>query len=413
MRKCNEVGNMGNLTIEELASSLGLSSLPEKCRDFFDEVMKDFDKNGCIYTKPEYYEMLHQKYGVLQTYLDLYKKAAIEVGKDESLSRFLALLCRALQDPNFRNGSYGPLILPQKENDFSYEMLPALAAASELELSYEILKKRHLPEDILQDTLRLPENGIPSFMMRHNNRPGYSFLDWFQLAIGGKLFQLGRLQYEIFCGFEGNAYVFRNMNGEEIALAHNLALHQSGIALGSKHFEDDTNSWIANVKETSDSWDGYPVDERGLVRNEIISLSKNEWELALSPGDPVISVHIPANGSLNPESVDESLEKATIFFRKYYPDYEYKAFVCYSWLMDPQLIDLLGPDKNISKFCNRFKKITTKSSGNTVFGYVFWKPDMNFVLEDLPENTSLERAVKKHYQDGKAIYGTTGYFFMN
>ena len=35
---------MGNLTIEELASSLGLSSLPEKCRDFFDEVMKDFDK---------------------------------------------------------------------------------------------------------------------------------------------------------------------------------------------------------------------------------------------------------------------------------------------------------------------------------------------------------------------------------
>ena len=109
-------------------------------------------------------------------------------------------------------------------------------------------------------------------MMRHNNRPGYSFLDWFQLAIGGKLFQLGRLQYEIFCGFEGNAYVFRNMNGEEIALAHNLALHQSGIALGSKHFEDDTNSWIANVKETSNSWDGYPLDERGMVRNEIISL---------------------------------------------------------------------------------------------------------------------------------------------
>ena len=80
--------------------------------------------------------------------------------------------------------------------------------------------------------------------------------------------------------------------------------------------------------------------------------------------------------------------------------------------MDPQLIDLLGPDKNISRFCNRFKKITTKSSGKDVFSYVFWKPDMNFVLEELPENTSLERAVKKHYLEGKAIYGTTGYFFL-
>ena len=142
-------------------------------------------------------------------------------------------------------------------------------------------------------------------MMRHNNRPGYSFLDWFQLAIDGKLFQLGRLQYEIFCGFEGKAYVFRNKNGEEIALAHNLTLHKTGIALGSKHFEDVTDSWVANMQETTDSWAGYPLNERGAVRNEIISLPKSEWELVLSPGDPVISVHIPANGSLNPELVDE------------------------------------------------------------------------------------------------------------
>lgn len=402
---------MEQLTIEELASNLGLPPFPEKYKDFFDEVMQDFDRNGCIYTKPEYYEMLHQKYGVLHTYLELYKKAATEIGKDEYLSRFLSLLCRALQDSNFRNGSYGVLPLPQKEYDFSYEMLPALAAASEVELSYKLLKNRHLPEDILQDTLRLPESGIPSFTLRHNNRPGYAFLDWFQLAIDGKLFQLGRLQYEIFCGFEGNAYVFRNKLGEEIALAHNLALHRSGIALGSKHFADDTGSWVANVQETSVSWNGYPINERGFVSNNLVSLSKKEWELVLSPGDPVISIHIPAAGSLNPELVNESLEKAVAFFGKYYPDYKYKAFVCYSWLMDPQLVDLLGPEKNISKFCNRFRKITQKSSGNSVFKFVFMKPNMNFVFSELPENTSLERAIKNHYENGKAIYGGVGYFF--
>ena len=403
---------MNQLTLQQLAQNVGIASFPEKCNEFFDEVMRDFDENGCPYTNPDYYDMLHQKYGVLQTYLDLYKKAAIEIGRNENLSRALALLCRSLKDKDFRNGKYGSFCLPKKERDFAYEMFPALAAASELEISYNILKERGLPEDILRDTLQLPENGIPSFMLRHDNRPGYAFLEWFQLAIDGKLFQLGRLQYEIFCRFEGNACVFRNKKGEEIALAHNLSLHKSGMALGSKHFEDEDGFWIANIEETADSWVGYPINECGFVQNNIVSLSKNNWEKVLSPGDPVISIHIPANGSLNPESVDESLEKSTIFFREYYPDYKYKAFVCYSWLMDPQLIDLLGPDKNIARFCNRFKKITTKSSGNSVFNYVFWKPDMNFVLEELPENTSLERAVKKHYQDGKAIYGTTGYFFL-
>ena len=212
-RNAEGLVTMRNLTLQELASNLGLSSLPEKYEALFDEAMKDFDANGCIYTKPEYYEMLHQKYGVLQTYLDLYKKAALEIGKNEYLSRFLALLCRALRDPNFRNGTCGPIILPQRKCDFSYEILPALAVASELELSYDLLKERHLPEDILRDTLRLPENGFSSFALRHNHRPGYAFLEWFQLAIDGKLFQLGRLQYEIFCGFEGNACVFRNKNG--------------------------------------------------------------------------------------------------------------------------------------------------------------------------------------------------------
>lgn len=402
---------MSQLTLFELCQNLSVSSYPEKCNEFFDEVMKIFDENGCIYTKPDYYEMLHQKYGVLQSYLDLYKKAAVEIGKDENLSRFLALLCRALQDPNFRNGTHGAVYLPKKEGDFAYEMLPALAVASEVELSYHLLKERKLPEDILKETLRLPENGISSFMLRHNNRPGYNLLEWFQLAIDGKLFQLGRLQYEIFCEFEGKACVFRSNDGKEVALAHNLPLHKSGIALGSKHFENENGSWIANIEETDDSWVGYPVSERGVVRNDKVSLSRSDWEKVLSPGDPVISVHIPATGSLDAKSIDESFEKATIFFREYYPDYKYKAFVCYSWLMDPQLIDLLGSEKNISKFNQRFKKITLKSSGNSVFNFVFQKPDMNFVLDDLPENTSLERALKKHYQAGKAIYGTTGYFF--
>ena len=402
---------MKHIPMKELAQKIGISSFPAYYMDFYADVMQDFDTNGCLYTKPAYYDYLHQTYGVLDSYLDLYKKAAIAVGENEYLSRTLALLCHSLKDADVRCEKKEILELPKKDGDFAYEMFPALAAASEFEIAYHTLTERNLPPDILKQTLKLPENGIPSFKMRHQNRPGYSFLPWFQLAIDGKLFELGRLQYEIFCGFEAKACVFRNENGEEIALASDLTVHKSGFALGSKYFEEEDGSWTANIKETASSYEGYPLDERGFVVNNIVSLSKNEWEKVLSPGDPVISIHIPASGSLSPAKVEESLQKATKFFREYYPDYEYKAFVCYSWLMDPQLIDLLGEEANISKFNARFRKVTEKSNGNSVFKFVFLKPDMNFVLEDLPENTHLEKALKKYYLDGKAIYGMAGYFF--
>ncbi len=402
---------MKSLTLHTLTEQVGVSSFPEIFNAIFDDVVQDFNQNGCIYTSPDYYDMIHEKYGVLESYLELYKKAAVEIGKDENLSLVLALLCRALRNPDFREKSCKEFKWSPKENDFAYEMLPALAIASEIDIAYEILKKRNLPEYIIRETLRLPEYGIPAFTTRNNNRPGYAFLDWYQLAIDGKLFQLGRLQYEIFCGFKGSACVFRNKQGEEIALAENIALHKSGMALGSKHFEDEEGSWFAKVKETPDSWEGYPLDECGMARNEIVSLLKSEWKKVLAPNDPVISLHIPATGRLNDDEIEESLQKAIIFFREYYPDYKYNAFVGYSWILDPQVATLVHPESNIAKFNRRFKKVTEKCPGESVFSFVFLKPNMNFSIDELPENTTLERAIKKHYQEGKAIYRMSGYFF--
>jgi hypothetical protein len=42
--------------------------------------------------------------------------------------------------------------------------------------------------------------------------------------------------------------------------------------------------------------------------------------------------------------------------------------------------------------------------------FVFLQKDVNNVdYAALPENTSLERALKKHYLEGKKIYDTFGY----
>ena len=76
--------------------------------------------------------------------------------------------------------------------------------------------------------------------------------------------------------------------------------------------------------------------------------------------------------------------------------------------MDPQLEYLLKPDSNIIAFQKKFIRFPTVSSGNSVFYHVFLKKYER--LQDLPENTSLQRALKKHYFEGNYIYDLGGFF---
>ena len=129
-------------------------------------------------------------------------------------------------------------------------------------------------------------------------------------------------------------------------------------------------------------------------------------------GDPVIGVHIPGGGGLTPEIVDESFKEAERYVKTYFPDYKYKGYTCQSWVCDPQLKSLISEDSNIIKFARRFKPLTIRNDGTAVFSFVFKKMDNNFKIEDLPETTSLERALKNHYLSGKAIYSHEGYILL-
>jgi hypothetical protein len=54
--------------------------------------------------------------------------------------------------------------------------------------------------------------------------------------------------------------------------------------------------------------------------------------------------------------------------------------------------------------------MSVESKGRAVFSFVFLKADVNNVVyEELPERTSLERALKKHYLDGGVIYEVEGF----
>ncbi len=401
-------------TLSSLMTRLGCTKWPKRWESFFPEVEADFIANGTVYTDPEYYQNLHDKYGILNEYLPLYKKAAVEVGKNRDLSLCLALLCRALQDREFHNSDTETFTPPKRIDgaaDLAYDMFTALAIASEADMCFCLVQQRKLPKEHADYVMNLPEKGIDYFKMRNDGRPGYCLLNWYQLAIDCDLFRVGRLEIQLHHKFGGRAQVFAGPDGQQIALAHDMNIHRSGRTSGSLYCEDKEGAFLSAVVETADSYVGYPLNDAGLVNPVAITLPKKDWKRILSRGDNVISLHIPAGGGLTDEAVDDAIAKAREFVDTYFPDYKYKAFDCHSWLLDPQLISLLGENTNISKFCKRFRPITHHSRGEAVYNFVFFKSDMNFRVEDLPENTNLERSLKRHFLQGKAIYETYGYFF--
>lgn len=74
----------------------------------------------------------------------------------------------------------------------------------------------------------------------------------------------------------------------------------------------------------------------------------------LPSGTPVINCHIQYGANIAKESVEKSLNDAVNFFRLYYPTVQYKALICYSWLLYQPMISLLKESSNIKHFANFF-----------------------------------------------------------
>lgn len=125
--------------------------------------------------------------------------------------------------------------------------------------------------------------------------------------------------------------------------------------------------------------------------------------------DPVLLAHIPGfAGPFPPEAIDDSFAQAREFFPHHFPEETYRIVACYSWLLDPQLSEYLPESSNIVQFQRRFHQAHRPDPNNhDTLEFVFRTP--NRPLDELPQNTTLERAVVSHIKSGKQWYGGVGW----
>ncbi|WP_406115328.1 acyltransferase domain-containing protein [Kitasatospora purpeofusca] len=121
-----------------------------------------------------------------------------------------------------------------------------------------------------------------------------------------------------------------------------------------------------------------------------------------------LQLHIPDHcGPLSPAACDRALDRARVFFPRYFPGEPYRSCHIFSWLLDRQLADHLPAESNIIRFQRRFSPLERPDlpSGpedTNPLKFVFG--DIERPLDSLPRDTVVQRALVDHLRAGGHWY---------
>jgi hypothetical protein len=125
-------------------------------------------------------------------------------------------------------------------------------------------------------------------------------------------------------------------------------------------------------------------------------------------GDAALGVHIPSGDPLTAERCQASFEQARSFFETCFPVPGRRLATFSSWLLDDQLEEYLTADSNIVRFGRAFHRVPGWGDGDSgVLTFVFRAPEAD--LDELPQETTLQRAVVAHLRAGRHFHWRSGW----
>ena len=398
---------------EEFIAALGVAEMPELFAARFDETMVEYKEMGVPYLADAFLQELQDAYGLYREakHYDFVKLALEWVRNNAFLAQYSLLLYHMLKDNNHNGEIYFkkfPVGDGTTPADFEMAAYFAELAFAEDVASYH--RAHGLPEDIIKDTLsdlfEAPLIVCNDCFGRDGAHP--RCFGWNQIYLNYRIIRVGVLNFELRHRFTSAVTVYENGKNEHVILANDKDIAAGGQIAGSAGYPDV--AYHAAITETDTYYEGYAADVQNAVFSDTpVRLDKRAWRVALTAEDDILSVHIPSHVPLTKENAEASYARAWQVLRACYPEYAPKCFACFSWLLDPQLKRFLKPESNLVAFQDKYLRFAMKSGGTDVYSFLFKKPVEK--IEELCEDTSLQRAVKAHYLDGKYIYAQGGVFF--
>lgn len=156
------------------------------------------------------------------------------------------------------------------------------------------------------------------------------------------------------------------------------------------------------VQEHRASFGRYGFD-RGFwtvrqVSVKLLRIGALEYELTSREGKSILSLHIPTDCRFVLPLLRASWVQAEALIGRAFPAYADAPGYCSSWLLSPDLAGLLPPESNILAFQRSFSITPVEGTDRSFLQWVYLRSDL--ALEELPENTSLQRNLKQFLLSG-------------
>lgn len=183
------------------------------------------------------------------------------------------------------------------------------------------------------------------------------------------------------------------------------------IGLSDEVFEDTFACFTRFVCEHMTSYGRYGFDrEWWTVRQLSLMLFRIgtlEYEIINKDENLELSLHIPSDAKLTMSNCRASYESATTFFTQYFPEVHCHSISCHSWLLAPELKDVLREDSRILTFQKSFQIVEEYPEDKAYLEWVYQRS--NKPLEELPETTSLQKNLKTYLLAGNQLGTAFGY----
>ncbi len=148
-----------------------------------------------------------------------------------------------------------------------------------------------------------------------------------------------------------------------------------------------------------------------LISMQEFRIGDLEYEMIIQEDKKLISIHIPSDSNMDSSNLRKSYLEARSFFGEYYPDFAGADMICGSWLLAPALRKLLPSDSRIIQFQNSFVLTSQENDSPGFLDWVYGRRDIP--LENLPEETTLQRKLKQYLLNGGKVEWANGILISN
>ncbi|NQU44643.1 DUF5596 domain-containing protein [bacterium] len=332
---------------------------------------------------------------VRQAYLD-----SLPMFEDPALKR-LAWHCHHLlfKETGYDRDNVGRWPMVPRELDPRADMFYAFVFLSGVPSLMKYYEDLYVLPEVAQSTLSDLDLWIREHKNRHG-RYGLREINWLKFHFDGRVFRLGRLQFEM-TSFRRDLRAYRNVQDSRVVLlaGEGLEFREDGQFQSADRGEAGDVTWTSSLVEDKKTVKGNPITPRGRALPKPIELALSDWKEVLRKGDGQLAVHIPATGPMTFEACGRSFDAALAFFRQHFPDFNWRVFTCESWLLDPQFEEILKPESNVVQFQKECYLYPLTSANDTqMWERVFGKRIVQ--MADAPRDSSMRRAIVEFIEQG-------------